>query len=134
MGDFTVNVRQKPMDFNRWQLGLDSSLSVACLTKPPDTVGELSRTVENPSVFCYKLMRLQVGCGLLTGCRLRHITSLSWYPASVDTEHEAKLPKNPASLGLSEQNDMRINGEVPRNWSQPEKECSQWTWRNSNNA
>ena len=22
MGDFTVNVRQKPMDFNRWQLGL----------------------------------------------------------------------------------------------------------------
>lgn len=23
MGDFTVNVRQKPMDFNRWQLGLE---------------------------------------------------------------------------------------------------------------
>src|SRR6516165_6728420 len=22
MGDFTLNVRQKPMDFNRWQLGL----------------------------------------------------------------------------------------------------------------
>jgi hypothetical protein len=22
MGDFTVNVRQKPMDFNRWQLEL----------------------------------------------------------------------------------------------------------------
>jgi len=22
MGDFTVTVRQKPMDFNRWQLGL----------------------------------------------------------------------------------------------------------------
>jgi len=26
MGDFTVNVRQKPMDFNRWQLGLSNSL------------------------------------------------------------------------------------------------------------
>jgi hypothetical protein len=25
MGDFTVNVRQKPMDFNRWQLGLKIS-------------------------------------------------------------------------------------------------------------
>ena len=23
MGDFTLNVEQKPMDFNRWQLGLD---------------------------------------------------------------------------------------------------------------
>jgi len=22
MGDFALNVRQKPMDFNRWQLGL----------------------------------------------------------------------------------------------------------------
>src|SRR5215475_6473601 len=26
MGDFTVNVRQKPMDFNRWQLGLINNL------------------------------------------------------------------------------------------------------------
>jgi putative transposase len=24
MGDFTRNVRQKPMDFNRWQLGLNN--------------------------------------------------------------------------------------------------------------
>jgi hypothetical protein len=27
MGDFTVNVRQKPVDFNRWQLGLVISSS-----------------------------------------------------------------------------------------------------------
>jgi hypothetical protein len=30
MGDFTVNVRQKPMDFNRWQLGL--KISSICQT------------------------------------------------------------------------------------------------------
>src|SRR6266705_275406 len=28
MGDFTVTVRQKPMDFNRWQLGLGYDISV----------------------------------------------------------------------------------------------------------
>jgi hypothetical protein len=28
MGDFTLNVRQKPMDFNRWQLGLWKNTSV----------------------------------------------------------------------------------------------------------
>src|SRR4030095_8684587 len=26
MGDFTVNMRQKPMDFNRWQLGVEMAL------------------------------------------------------------------------------------------------------------
>src|SRR5215471_15128777 len=26
MGDFTLNVRQKPMDFNRWQLGLTKKI------------------------------------------------------------------------------------------------------------
>jgi hypothetical protein len=34
------------------------------------------------------------------------ISSPSWRPASVDTEHGAKLPKNPAIMGLSGQNDM----------------------------
>src|SRR5215475_12568184 len=40
MGDFTVNVRQKPMDFNRWQLGLINS----GLTK--------SRGFVSPQVLC----------------------------------------------------------------------------------
>src|SRR6266446_6185776 len=30
MGDFTVNVRQKPMDFNRWQLGLNRLTANPC--------------------------------------------------------------------------------------------------------
>src|SRR5438874_7469783 len=30
MGDFTLNVRQKPMDFNKWQLGLVMNLYVVC--------------------------------------------------------------------------------------------------------
>ena len=47
------------------------------------------------------------GCGVLTGTRVRDITtSSSWRPASVDTEYGTKLPKNPAIMGLSEQNDM----------------------------
>jgi hypothetical protein len=32
---------------------------------------------------------------MLTGCRVRDIRSLSWRPASVDTEHGAQLPANP---------------------------------------
>ena len=43
-----------------------------------------------------------VECGLLTACRVRHITSSSsWHPTSVDAEHGAKLPQNPASMGVS---------------------------------
>jgi hypothetical protein len=33
-------------------------------------------------------------------------SSSSLRPASADTEHMAKLPENPASMGLSGQNDM----------------------------
>ena len=32
MGDFTVNVRQKPMDFNRWQLGLCKKYDIVLYT------------------------------------------------------------------------------------------------------
>ena len=32
MGDFTVNVRQKPMDFNRWQLGFKYENTLLVLT------------------------------------------------------------------------------------------------------
>jgi hypothetical protein len=38
------------------------------------------------------------GFGLLTGCRLRHITSPSWRPSNADTGHGATLPKNPATI------------------------------------
>jgi hypothetical protein len=59
-------------------------------------------------------MRLHVGFGLLTVRRIRDICSLSsWRPASVENGYEAKLPKNPASMGLTAgQNDMCINSSA----------------------
>jgi hypothetical protein len=36
MGDFTVNVRQKPMDFNRWQLGLLLEIPAASQEEPAE--------------------------------------------------------------------------------------------------
>src|SRR5215471_3047487 len=50
---------------------------------------------------------------VLTVRRVRHITaSSSWRPASAGNEHVANLPENPASMGLSGQNDMLINGSA----------------------
>jgi hypothetical protein len=46
---------------------------------------------------------------VLTGCRVRHITSVmrpSWPPSSAENEYGAKFPQNPASMGLSGQNDI----------------------------
>src|SRR5262245_52089977 len=60
-------------------------------------------------VFCDSALHsdLIAGVGLLTVYHVRHITSSSsWPPASVDTEHGAKPPKNPIIMGLSVQNDM----------------------------
>src|SRR5262249_19581718 len=90
-----------------------------------------------PSLFCDSaLLTFELHCRVwvLTVYRLRHITSPSWHPSIAENGYGAKLPTNPASMSLSEHNAMCINGEVPRHWSQPEKECAQWTWRNSNNA
>src|SRR5215475_8257680 len=51
--------------------------------------------------------------GLLTVYHVRHITSSSsWRPASVDTAHGAKLPENPVTIALSEQNGVCIHGEA----------------------
>jgi hypothetical protein len=50
---------------------------------------------------------------VLTARRVRDITSpSSWRPASADNKHGAKLPENPASMGLSGQNGLLINGSV----------------------
>src|SRR5262245_263345 len=59
------------------------------------------------------MFRLIARCGLLTAGCVRDITSALWWrPASVDTEHGAKLSTNPASMGLSGQNDLLINGRT----------------------
>src|SRR5262245_2264046 len=42
MGDFTVNVRQKPMDFNRWQLGLYIRLAYTGARVLPDNFAALA--------------------------------------------------------------------------------------------
>src|SRR5215510_8788038 len=58
-------------------------------------------------------LNLIVGFGVLTVRCVRAITSpSSWRPASVDTGQGAKLPTNPASMGLSGHNDMCINGSA----------------------
>ena len=77
--------------------------------------------------------------GLLTARRIRHIRSASsWRPANVDTEHGAKLPQNPASMGFSGHKDMCVNG-----WAVEERRracpvacrsCEQHQWQRWNNA
>jgi hypothetical protein len=63
MGDFTVNVRQKPMDFNRWQLGLPSKVImpptpltritlVLPIPRSPEHNRDLRRILNELVLFC----------------------------------------------------------------------------------
>jgi hypothetical protein len=51
------------------------------------------------------------GIGVLTARCVRDITApSSWRPASADHGHGAKLPENRATMALSGQNGLLING------------------------
>src|SRR5262245_13375274 len=65
-----------------------------------------------------------LGGALLTVHRAKHITSSSaWRHACVENEYGAKLPQIPASMGLSEQNDMCINGSASAHETQRRIAC-----------
>jgi hypothetical protein len=76
-------------------------------------VWALTTTHENSSFqksirpfFETPLAVLIAGCGVLTGCRVRDIRSLSsWRPASTENGYGAKSLK-PCQYGLSGQNDV----------------------------
>ena len=73
--------------------------------KPGVPVGLHEKTIRIPSLKGDTT--LHSDCMTLTTRYLRYITpSASGRPASVETEHGANLPHNPASMGLSGHNDM----------------------------
>ena len=62
MGDFTVNVSQKPMDFNRWQLGLFKQL-ISVLEARPEAGFRLPRHIV--AVTALDTRRVEVAVGQL---------------------------------------------------------------------
>jgi hypothetical protein len=59
--------------------------------------------MQKSSVFCDSALRSDciAGFGLLTGSRVRDITTPLWRPASTGHEHGAKPSENTANLALS---------------------------------
>src|SRR5215831_4996131 len=71
--------------------------------------------VSKPSVFCDNALLSQhirialQGFGLLTGSRVRDITSPSWHPSSAENGYGAKLPENPTNI-IYQYKGLLING------------------------
>src|SRR5215475_12477526 len=115
MGDFALNVRQKPMDFNRWQLGL-VVIATQFRTQHPILLGQWRMAVL-PAPCPYSFHKPAEA--LPNRLPLDDPVSTACFGPIVGKSEKVECPRAPgqvlATQGLIERNQRRLfemNGEV----------------------